>query len=228
MGGRSERRCGRGRRAASAFASGKPLPRAPWSSMRGRSRARRVTGAKYASPVVEARTRHEVESDRARVRVRRAVRDEHERRSARALDLDLLVEARVALSERFERDPHERDVAGPPPVGAPPELVDLPDELGVEAEPGVEAEAASVHASRARCAASGLPRPAAQPAPGCVAGRARAGGRSSRRRAGTRAARRATTPVQHLVVRAVAAEDVDRVDSARRHARSRSPRPARA
>ena len=68
-------------------------------------------------------------------------------RSAEALELELRLEAGVALGERAERCAQERPVPGTPPVGPAAELVDAPHELGVEADPGVEAEAPPVHAA---------------------------------------------------------------------------------
>ena len=69
---------------------------------RGIARAHESHGSEVRKPLVEARTGHEVESDGSRVRVRRAVCDEHECRPSVSLDLDLFVEARVALAKRVE------------------------------------------------------------------------------------------------------------------------------
>src|SRR6185295_9041173 len=70
-------------------------------------------GRDVGEAVVERRTRDEVEPDCSGVRVRRAVRHEHERGSSGALDLELLVEAAVTGPERAGRDLHERDVSWP-------------------------------------------------------------------------------------------------------------------
>src|SRR5262249_24358988 len=105
----------------------------------------KVDGREERETLVEARPRDEVEPDAARVRVRRAVRDEDERRAPGSLDLDLLLERRSPLPEQLRPDPEEGDVARPAPVGPAAQPAAPPDELGVEADPRVEPEPSAVH-----------------------------------------------------------------------------------
>ncbi len=117
----------------------------------------------------------------------------------------------MVLPERRGGDLHEGDVARTTPGGAPPELVHLANELRIEAEPGVETEAPAVHPAEPDPARSALDDP--------LGGSHRVTRKAERTwedagpSTGQEAERHVDLDtVQHLVVRAVAAEDVDRLD----------------
>ena len=121
----------------------------------------------------------------------------------------------MSLSKGTGRGPYEGDVARSPAVRFPPELVDLADELGVEAETRAEAEPPAVDATEADSphlalgdAPRGSDRVPRKPE------RTREDARPASRQEAERHIER--DAVQHLVVRPVAAEHVDRVDIARR------------
>ncbi len=157
-------------------------PRAPCSTSRGRSRARSVTGANYASPLVEARARHQVEGHRARVactgsswRRARMLRD-HVRRSRPARRSAPGARA-SAPSATFMNvtSPGRR------PSGLPSELVDPRTTSASKPEPRVEPEPSAVHPPEpdpSRPARRQALRAAARVR---AASRARVAGRSSRR-----------------------------------------------
>ena len=112
------------------------------------------------------------------------------------------------------RDLHERDVARAAPVGAAAQRIDAPHELGVEAEARVEPEASPVDATE--------PDPAGAPFRNALRSLDRVAREPERAREHARPASREKAErhvdadaVQHLVVRAVASEHVDRVHAAR-------------
>ena len=201
-------------RAASALPSFRPL-----RARRG-ARSREVARAdghrrEVREALVEARARDEVERDRARVGVRRAVGDEHERGASGSVDLDLLVEARVALPEHGRGDPHEGDVAGRRPSGLRPSSSTRRTSSASKPRPALKPKRRP------------FTRPSADP-PRAALGDAlrrvdRIARKPERAREDARPAAReeperhvGLDAVQHLVVRPVAAEHVDRVDLSRR------------
>src|SRR5205814_214763 len=75
-------------------------------------------------PVLEARTRGDPQRHRAGIRVRIAVRDEHEGGAADALDLQRRLPAPAPLAQHLQDHPHEGEVAGTGPAGIAAELVE--------------------------------------------------------------------------------------------------------
>ena len=111
------------------------------------------------------------------------------------------------------RDLDERDVPRPAAVGPAAELVDLPHELRIEPEARVEAEATTVHAPQAD--PPGRPERDPLAAPHGVSRKAERPGEHARSAAGEEPERDVDLDaVQHLVVGAISAEDVQRVDLA--------------
>jgi hypothetical protein len=137
------------------------------------------------------------------------VRDERERRTTQAPELEHGLEARAPLGEQADGGQREAQVARAPPLAGAAERVDAPDELGVEPDAGAEGEAAAVRAAE--------PDPPCPPG-GELRGRAqRVARQPERTRQHARPATRheperrpVVGAVDGLVEAAVAGEDVDR------------------
>ena len=144
------------------------------------------------------------------------IRDEDERSTSDALDVDDRIEPAAMLRDELQERRDERNVAGPPGTGAP--RFDAAHELGVEEEARVEEEASAVDAAERDAARSSFLERGHEPlsrADG-VPGKAEPARKDARPATGDAADRRRVRaePVRHLVEAAVAGEDEDRVDVA--------------
>src|SRR5215208_4166961 len=97
-----------------------------------------------AEAAFEPHAADEPQRQRTRIRVRRAVRDEQERRAADVLDLQHRVEPETRLREQSDHRAREGEVARALPRVGPPARVDPTHHLRVEADTRREREAPAV------------------------------------------------------------------------------------
>ena len=232
--GRSGRRCGRGRAPSRMSApSSWPVPRTSSRASRGDVAARTRAGATKSSPTSNSRLGRDAQRDRPGVGVRVAVRDEHERGTADALDLELRLPARAPLDAASAR-PCRMNATSPgraPSASRPsassrrtasaskPMPAEKQKRRPLTRPSEIAPRAALVE--RRRRPPRGRDRVARQPERTREDARAAAGEEAERHRA--------VGAVQRLVVGAVAREDDDRVDLVRElgaRARSRARAPA--
>ena len=197
------------------------------AASRGTSRRPHARRRDEVEPVLEPRVRRDVQRDRARVRVRIAVRDEDERGAADAFDLELRVPAAAPLDAASAR-PCRTNARSPgrAPAASRPSASSRRTASPSKPSPAEKQKRRPLTAPseirRGRPSASAAPtaRAASTGSRGSPSARGRTlvppPGRNPN---GTRA----VGAVQRLVVGAVAGEDDDRVDVARRRgARARS------